>query len=688
MSANLSNDARQRFEKLRLLDLENSALLCLSDEFISNLPEKTGKGIFEALMSEYGTKESFLFSDSTTISSDEITQRVMRFMKDGMKFSGYHYRIDSPFDWDGPENPSRNHRYKIHAWIILDEVLQYVEMSNHKEYFYRCRRIAIEWIERYLFGDIQDDFTWYDMSTGQRASLLCFLLRKSIFFASQNKFHSQTSMQQEINSILKLIIAADIHIYELMCDDLIATHSNHGLFQMSGLLSLGSELNFLKQSRKGKEKSVEMIELMLRQHFHHDGFHKEHSPMYHVFMANYLHQLQNAGWLNESEFLLELSIKAKEISNWCIMPDGFLAPIGDSSMYYSSDQLCMFDVNRDSRNRPMSPEGLYSSEKGGVAILSNHNEPNDSPEYLFFNSQFHSRQHKHADDLSFHYCVKGKQYLVDAGTYTYHYDEPERMFIESTRAHNALEIDGLNYSRFAQDFYGSALNFVGKVGDCTIIEGIVDHGRLVSSNIPNNKVKTTDGISMRTHSSLPGVLHKRMLIQVPEGFLAVIDVVVSEKYHEYIQWFHLAPELNLVKNKSKGFVVMDEEGNFHSSIHPINNDNIGEVEAQVMKGQTSPYLQGWTCKDGKQLVPNHALGFKKTGKNAYFVTFFDHSNNKVKRPSVNIGTNGKYVRLVMKYRSEKHDLTIREMKDGAREVTYQIGNKSHSITMPSTRSEE
>ena len=72
------------------------------------------------------------------------------------------------------------------------------------------------------------------------------------------------------------------------------------------------------------------------------------------------------------------------------------------------------------------------------------------------------------------------------------------------RAHNALEIDGLNYSRFAQDFYGSALNFVGKVGDCTIMEGIVDHRRLVSSNIPNNKVRTTDGISIRTHSSLPG----------------------------------------------------------------------------------------------------------------------------------------------------------------------------------------
>ena len=78
--------------------------------------------------------------------------------------------------------------------------------------------------------------------------------------------------------------------------------------------------------------------------------------------------------------------------------------------------------------------------------------------------------------------------------------------VESTRAHNTIEIDGLNYSRFAQDSFGSALNFVGKVGDCTIMEGLVEHKRLVSSNIPNNKVKTTDG-SLYVHIRVYRGLH-------------------------------------------------------------------------------------------------------------------------------------------------------------------------------------
>ena len=96
--------------------------------------------------------------------------------------------------------------------------------------------------------------------------------------------------------------------------------------------------------------------------------------------------------------------------------------------------------------------------------------------------------------------MKGKQYLVDAGTYI-PLRRARKNVLSPLELHNT-KIDGLNYSRFAQDSYGSALKFVGKVGDCTIIEGIVEHKRLVSSNIPNNKVKTTDGISTRTHSSL------------------------------------------------------------------------------------------------------------------------------------------------------------------------------------------
>ena len=47
----------------------------------------------------------------------------------------------------------------------------------------------------------------------------------------------------------------------------------------------------------------------------------------------------------------------------------------------------------------------------------------------------------------FNFATKGAL-LTDPGTFTYHYDQDERMYVESTRSHNCLEIDGMNYSRY------------------------------------------------------------------------------------------------------------------------------------------------------------------------------------------------------------------------------------------------
>ena len=50
------------------------------------------------------------------------------------------------------------------------------------------------------------------------------------------------------------------------------------------------------------------------------------------------------------------------------MPDGFLVPIGDSNMCYRSvDELCIFDLHRDSNDTPSSPAGLHIHEEGGFS---------------------------------------------------------------------------------------------------------------------------------------------------------------------------------------------------------------------------------------------------------------------------------------------------------------------------------
>jgi len=676
MSEGPSPAAQERLDELLSMPIEQAVLSCLDEKVVASLPANpTAKQIVNKLVKNFGRNSSgYLFSNSTTLNKKSDSQIISR-IRTERKFimEGHTYSLSAPFDWSGPRNSSRSHHAKIHAWWMLDEPLKHVDESNDLQILSFCKDIAIEWVRKFVFGSEKDEFTWYDMSVGQRSSLLSYMIKQSLVLESKRNTLFRLLKPMNPESMLILIAAAEVHIHELLSEDRLAIHSNHGLFQMSGLLSLCSDLPFLNQSSKSQLTAISNIENMLGNHFFEDGFHKEHSPFYHAFIANYLHQLQDAGWLHDNTPLPSLSTFTKEICNWYIMPDGYLTPIGDSSMRSISDDICVFDLHRDSNDTPSSPAGLYVHSEGGVAISSHYDAKGLACDYLIFNAQFHSRQHKHADDLSFHYCVNGQQYLVDSGTFTYHYDNPKRMYVESTRAHNTIEIDGLNYSRFNQDAYGSALSTVIKIGSCIIMEGEIDHTRLVSSEIPNNQIKTSDGVKLRGHTSESGVRHSRMMIQVPGHFLVVIDHLKSETPHDYTQWFHLAPELNVNLESDASLTVLDNRGQIHSTIHPIELDESEPPEIYLVRGQKKPHLQGWFCRDGKVLLPNQAIGFKKNANATSFATVFDHSGNVSKKPTINIGTGGRYLRVSMKYPSKKFDLKIREDGDGNRRIEFNDG---------------
>ena len=59
---------------------------------------------------------------------------------------------------------------------MLDEVLQDLSENHNQNYLFRCNQVALEWVEKFIFGDEVDEFAWYDMSVGQRSSLLSFLI--------------------------------------------------------------------------------------------------------------------------------------------------------------------------------------------------------------------------------------------------------------------------------------------------------------------------------------------------------------------------------------------------------------------------------------------------------------------------------------------------------------------------------
>ncbi len=674
MTNNLSKAAQARLDELLSLPLEEAAVSCLLPEIVLKLPANPSSIRIVTELRNWLSKNSstcHLFADPTSWHPfDDIHEKSSREIREGFSGIGEHrYTLAAPFDWDGPKGASRTHRYKINAWLMIGGLLRSHSIGGEEKTYNISKDIALDWINKHVFGERDDDFAWYDMGVGQRSCMLSYITYKSILKFKSNIFSWFSGKTSRVlEDIFKLIVASEIHMIELMDEERLASHSNHGLFQMSGLLSLSETLPFMSSSNFCHSFSIKNIQKMLESHFFQDGFHKEHSPMYHMFMTNYLVQLRLAGWLGDNAALHKLADKAEETASWYVLPDQTILPLGDSKPNYPLKSACLFNINTDGNKKISAPEGFFHHKEGGIAIVSTYSN-NSAIEHLTFSAQFHSRMHKHSDDLSIHYCVFGKQYLIDSGAYSYQYDAPERMYIESTRAHNALSIDGLNYSRFRRDIYGSSLKLATQIGPYTLMEGFLNHRRLISPSIPNNKVKTSDSVSV-------DVKHRRRIFNVPGKFLVVLDEINSDTAHEYTQWFHFNPNLT-IESGSENILRVKDGNKLHSSIHFIGEES-SDLNVKTLRGKKKPELQGWCSKDGTRLSENTAIGLQTTSKSSHLLTLFDLTNS-ARSPYLRIGTGGKYLRFTVEIEEKKYDIISREKSGINRSILCKVDDEEFTI---------
>ena len=256
-------------------------------------------------------------NESTAHHKDPL-KSAQKALQMGYLSQGIRIELESPMNWGKFSVLSRNVRYKVQAWLVLDAVLNFDSLEKSDEMYESAFSHILDWINCFIIDSQDDDFAWYDMAVGQRATKLAYIIRRAI------------EEDEDVKDIAALIVTAELHIRELMEEEKIAMHSNHGLFQMAGLLALGESLPFLSLSNEASKFAIGKIRTMLEDHFTEDYLHKEHSPMYHIFMANYVSLLLNSGFMAESIEFIHLAEGAIEAAKWFAMPNGNILPFGDT----------------------------------------------------------------------------------------------------------------------------------------------------------------------------------------------------------------------------------------------------------------------------------------------------------------------------------------------------------------------
>lgn len=249
-------------------------------------------------------------------------------------------------------------------------------------------------------------------------------------------------------------------------------------------------------------------------------------------------------------------------SPWFFMPDGSLAPIGDTPRNYPDCPV--FDKKAE----------LFAFSGYAIVRKSHGKHPiNDS--YLFFMGAYNSKVHKHQDDLSLIW-YEGGDILCDSGKFPYGHSR-ERAYATSARAHNTLEIDG----KAMRDFF--------------------DKSRKPWGNTINQAVRINDSFLISASISLPAInlTYRRHIFFLPKKFLIILDYIFSAQTHSYNFYWHFPANAQVEENNGKNMtLILDSRKKVYMSFLADLS-----LRSEKINGRTEPQLQGFIC-DGRGRIIN------------------------------------------------------------------------------------
>ena len=432
--------------------------------------------------------------------------------------------------WQPKTSQERSWDYHIHCWNMLDSLLTAHSQTNNEKYLHVALNVAIDWLlKQHQFEMNISSFVWYDMAIGLRAYRLAYIIDASK--------HADII---DTHTYLLLWQCLEQHQLYLANDANIAFHNNHGLYQAAGQLAMGRR--FARKSplmAQAYQQGTQRLHRILQQQFTTEAIHKEHSPDYHRMVYATLNGMICAELITDPDILIFIK-NIEEALSWFVLPNQYICNFGDSDYKHLDPHfpwqtpIMQYVVSESTKGTAPSVD-FQVFPKSGYFIVKK------QMSYLAQAAAFHSRTHKHADDLSFIWCDRGSDILVDAGRYGYigktekgsdlwlqgyWYSDPNRIFCEGTRAHNTLEFNNINSPRRGVKPYGSAIKRWLHI----------DH----SIFAVETEVKQFSSIR-----------HARVLIFKPSQWLIVFDWFHDNKKqpHHVKQWFHAAPGLQVVQEK-------------------------------------------------------------------------------------------------------------------------------------------
>lgn len=521
--------------------------------------------------------------------ASEQTQSAAEIMEDGWLAPGVGRLEWQGFNWDEACKDHRSAAFHLHSWDLIQPAMREWFETRDEALLDWMLMVAQSWRAHVLAGPAEGSMAWYDMALAVRLGRLGRLVCWAV----------QCGREAQGLELVPLLLE---HVDRLLEPGAFNPRNNHGFFAAAAGLDHHRLFGSVLDTGRVHAISDERMRTMVEAQFAPDGGHREHSPAYHGFLLGSFQAAVREGLIDDPA-LVEVLRRAEHALGWFVQPDGLLAQFGDTDavavnqamLAEVTDEATLFQISRGEKGCSTTDE-LFVLPEAGYAMVRSPQPQNaqamGTESYLAVLASFHSRAHKHADDLTVVWTHKGHEVLVDSGRFGYlellpadspdrlkgfYYSRPERQYVESTRAHNTVEVDGRDIERRKRSAYGSGILQASHLSDGSFwLDAEAPHDTYV---------------------------HRRRLHFHPGHSLIFDDELILAAEHEvFTVWFNLNGDLE----------VKEARGHVDFSI-----PNTGEivrmtssVEAHdIVRGQTGP-LRGWRSRRDRHMEPAWSVAIR------------------------------------------------------------------------------
>jgi hypothetical protein len=475
------------------------------------------------------------------------------------------------FSWDMDADAS---------WMMDAEELRYLlpfiasDDPRHRDV---ARRWVEGWAEAHEGLASPNPMAWEPMTAGIRASVLVYFLRREVGRPDGG-----------IAGRLRSILAAH---REYLADQ-PRLKSNHAVWHAIGLF----ELSRVFGDSSIRELALSRLLDIATTQVSADGCHKEHAPMYHFVVLEWLDQIveyldgiPGFDWPGLETLRL---VRERMIASGYFLQDhgGNIIPIGDSV------------------RRPVPAVGLaamapahnlFFDREAGYACYKEPSSPR-SGRQLVFNIQDRPRPfpfHFHDDAAALVYCYRGESILGDAGVFAYD-DSEQRRYVTSARAHNIA-------------------------GPVQML-GLPAHQPATSYAVNPAAEYDGDGVVLRASRRF-GQEQLDRTVRIPADSPAVVIEDVLTGCSEMNLLWHLGPDVESVtvdstfsgERNDRAWILRTRAGReLRLAVTFPAGSAVGRFHSAVVSGATDP-MQGWYSPSWKSLVatPTVVTGFFSCQRN-------------------------------------------------------------------------